>query len=89
VEKTLKILIKRGFNYNFEESLRLMDVDGRRMAREVVRQAMALPIYGKVYRRACRILRIKRSAELAILAVELPLYLPLADLKGLLGLIPG
>jgi len=29
---------------------------------------------------------IKRSAELAILVIELPLYLPLVKLKGLLGL---
>jgi len=54
-----------------------------------IRQVIALPIYGKVYGRACKSLRVKRSTELAILTIELPLYLPLAGLKGLLGLILG
>ena len=88
-KKTLKNLISRGFVYNFRETLRLMEADRKRLSRKIVKQVTALPIYGEVYKKACEALGIKKSTELAILTIELPLHLPLAKLKGLLGLIPG
>jgi len=87
--KTLKKLISQGFNYNFEEAVRLMDLERQKISRKIVRQVVNLPLYGEVYRRACEILGVKKSAELAILVIELPLHLPLVRLRGLLGLIPG
>jgi len=87
--RSLKKFIKDGFDYNFEESLRLMDADRKRISEEIIRQVASLPIYGEVYRRACEILGVKKSTELAILVIKLPLYLPMVRLKGLLGLIPG
>ena len=88
-KKTLKRLIKSGFDYNFKESIRLMEADGRRVSGEITKRTVSLPIYGEVYRKACEILGVRRSTELAILTVELPLYLPLVRLKKLLGLIPS
>jgi len=88
-KKTLKMLVKDGFDYNFRESIRLMEADGKRISEKIVRQVTSFPIYGEVYRKACEILGVKRSVELAILVVELPLHLPLVRLKGLLGLIPN
>jgi hypothetical protein len=86
---TLKKLMKDGFNYNFKESIRLMKADGKKTPKDIIGQVTSLPIYGEVYRRTCEILKIKRSAESAILTLELPLHLRLVRLKGLLGLIPG
>jgi hypothetical protein len=77
------------FDYNFKESLRLMNADGKKVSREIVKQVTNLPIYGEVYRKACEILGVNNSAELAILVVELPLHLPLVRLKGLLGFTPN
>jgi len=88
-KSTLKRLIKLGLNYNFEESVRLMEADKRRISEEIVRQVSSPPIYGEVYRRACEILGVKNSVELAILVLELPLHLPLNGLKGLLGFTPS
>jgi len=88
-KKTMKRLIKRGLDYNFEESVRLMEADRMRISREIIRHVTSLPLYGEVYRKACEILGVKWSTELAILTLELPLHLPLVRLKGLLGLIPG
>ena len=88
-EKILKRLAKRGLDYNFREVVRLMNADRQKISEEIIRQVTSLPIHGEVYRRACEILGVKRSAELAILAVRLPLHLPMVRLKGLLGLIPG
>jgi hypothetical protein len=48
----------------------------------------ALPIYREVYREACKAFGVKESAELAILTVNLPLYLSLRKIKGLLGFTP-
>ena len=87
--KTLKKFIKHGLDYNFEESVRLMEADRRRISEEIIRQVSSLPVYGEVYRRACEILGLRKSAELAILVIELPLHLPMVKLKTLLGLIPS
>jgi len=62
-----------------------MEVDRVRISREIIKQVASLPIYGEVYRRACEILGVKESVELAILTLELQLYLPMVRLKGLLG----
>jgi len=88
-KKTLKRPAKRGLDYNFRKVVRLMNADRQKISEEVIRQVTSLPIHGEVYRRACEILGVKRSAKLAILAVRLPLHLPMVRLKGLLGLIPG
>ena len=62
-----------------------MEVDRVRISREIIKQVASLPIYGEVYRRACEILGVKESVELAILTLELPLYLLMVRLKELLG----
>jgi hypothetical protein len=88
-KKTLKKLIKDGFDYNFKESIRLMEADRKKLSREIIRQVVGLPIYGEVYRRACEILGVDNSTELAILTLELPLHWSLQGLRGLLGLNPN
>ena len=50
-KKTLKRLIKRNFNYNFEESLKLIEADGRKISKEIIRRVVTLPIYGEVYKK--------------------------------------
>jgi len=87
-ERVLKKFMKHGFNYNFEEVIRLMEADRKKVSKEIIRQVASLPIYGEVYRKACEILGIGKSTDLAILTLELPLYLPLVKLKKFLGLIP-
>ena len=87
--KTLKKLLKDGFDYNFKEVIRLMEASRWRISKEIIEQVVASPIYGEVYKKACKMLGVRKSTELAILVIELPLYLPLVKLKGLLGLIPG
>jgi len=75
--------------HHFEEVLRLMETDRKRLSKEIIKRVASLPVYGEVYRRACELLGVKNSAELAILTLELPLHLPLCALKGLLGLNPN
>jgi len=87
--KTLKKFIKHGLDYNFEESVRLMEADRMRLSQKIIEQVSSLPIYGEAYRKACEILGVKNSVELAILVLELPLHLPLNGLKGLLGFTPS
>jgi len=87
--RKLTTLIKHGFDYNFKESIRLMNAAGMRISGKITSQIATLPIYGGVYKKTCKILGIKNSAELAILAIELPLHLPLIRLKGMLGLNPS
>jgi hypothetical protein len=87
-KKILKRLVSQGFDDNFKEALRLMDADRRKISEEIIRRVAALPIYGEVYKKALQAFGIKKSAELAVLVIELPLYLPLVRLKGLLGLVP-
>jgi hypothetical protein len=62
--------------------IRLMEADKARISKEIIRQVSSLSIYGEVYRKACEILGIKRSTELAILVMELPLHLPMVKLKN-------
>ncbi|MCL7389975.1 MAG: hypothetical protein LZ173_08635, partial [Thaumarchaeota archaeon] len=82
---TLRKLLSQGFDYNFRESIRLMENDSRRIFREIIRELAN----NNVYREACKLLRLKDSVELAILTVELPLHLPMTRLKGLLGFTPN
>ena len=88
-KKRLKMLVKDGYDYNFKEVIRLMETDRTRISREIIGQVASLPVYGEIYRKACEILGLKRSAELAILAIGLPPHLPMVRLKTLLGLVPG
>jgi hypothetical protein len=82
---TLKSLLSQGFDYDFRESIRLMENDSRRISREIIREVAD----NDVYREVCKLLGIKDSVELAILTVELPLHLPMTRLKGLLGFTPN
>ena len=82
---TLKSLLSQGFDYNFRESIRLMENDCRSISREIIREVAD----NNVYREACRLLGVKDSVEVAILTVELPLYLHMRRLKGLLGFTPN
>jgi hypothetical protein len=82
---TLKKLLSQGFDYNFRESIRLMQSDCGKISREIIREVAD----NDVYREACKLLRLKDSVELAILTVELPLHLPMTRLKGLLGFTPN
>ena len=81
---TLKKLLSQGFDYNFRESIRLMENDCERISREIIRELAD----NDVYREACKLLGVKDSVELAILTIELPLHLPMTRLKGLLGFTP-
>jgi len=81
---TLKKLLSRGFDYNFRESIRLMESDRRRISREIIREMSD----NNVYKEVCRLLGVKNSVELAILTLELPLHLSITRLKGLLGFTP-
>jgi hypothetical protein len=81
---TLKKLLSQGFDYNFRESIRLMENDCERISREIIRELAD----NNVYREACKLLGVKDSVELAILTIELPLHLPMTRLKGLLGFTP-
>jgi len=82
---TLKQWLSQGFDYNFKESIRLMENDNRRISREIIKEAAK----NYVYKEACRMLGVEDSVELAILTVELPLHLPITRLKGLLGFTPN
>jgi hypothetical protein len=82
---TLKELLSQGFDYNFRESIRLMQNDCGRVSREIIKEVAD----NNVYREACRLLGIKDSVELAILTMELPLHLHMRRLKGLLGFTPN
>ena len=81
---TLKKLLSQGFDYNFRESIRLMQSDCGKISREIIRELAD----NDVYREACKLLGVKDSVELAILTIELPLHLPMTRLKGLLGFTP-
>jgi hypothetical protein len=45
-KKILKKLMKDSFDHNFEESLRLMEADRKKISKEIIKQVTALPIYG-------------------------------------------
>jgi hypothetical protein len=82
---TLKSLLSQGFDYDFRESIRLMENDCVRISRRIIREVAN----NDVYEEACRLLGVKDSVELAILTVELPLHLHMRRLKGLLGFTPN
>jgi hypothetical protein len=52
---TLKKLLSQGFDYNFRESIRLMQNDCGKISREIIRELAD----NNVYREACKLLRSK------------------------------
>jgi len=86
-KKTLKILITKGFDYYFRESIRLIEEDLKETAREII-SMVSNSRYGEVYRRVCDTLRVKDSVEVAVLVMELPLHLGVGKLRAYLGLNP-
>ena len=54
--KQLRKLVKDGYDYNFKESIRLMEMDRRKISEEIIRQVDSLPIYGEIWWKACEIL---------------------------------
>jgi hypothetical protein len=83
--KVLKKLLSQGFDYNFRESIRLMQSECGRISGEIVRSVAD----NSIYREACKLLGLKDSVEVAILTVELSLHLPLKTLKNVVGLTPN
>jgi cell fate (sporulation/competence/biofilm development) regulator YmcA (YheA/YmcA/DUF963 family) len=86
-KKTLKILITKGFDYYFRESIRLIEEDLKETAREII-SMVSISRYVEVYRRACEALRVKDSIEVAVLVMELPLHLGVGKLRAYLGFNP-
>jgi len=86
--KMLKQWKSRGFDYNFRESINLMENDRREIGREIMK-IVDNSIYKDIYRMVCNELQMKNSTEIAILTVELPLRLPLNTLKRFVGLTPN
>jgi len=78
--RQLRKLAKDGYDYN---------MDRRKILEEIIRQVDSLPIYGEICGKLARPLGLRKSAELAILAIELPPHLPMVKLKTLLRLVPG
>jgi hypothetical protein len=86
-KKTLKILITKGFDYYFRESIKLIEEDLKETAREII-SMVSISRYVEVYRRACEALRVKDSVEVAVLVMELPLHLGVGKLRAYLGFNP-
>jgi len=86
-KKTLKILISKGFDYYFRESIKLIEEDLKETAKEII-SMVSNSRYGEVYRRVCDTLRVKDSVEVAVLTMELPLHLGVGKLRAYLGLNP-
>jgi hypothetical protein len=86
-KKTLKILITKGFDYYFRESIKFIEEDLKETAREII-SMVSNSRYGEVYRRVCDTLRVKDSVEVAVLVMELPLHLGVGKLRAYLGLNP-
>jgi hypothetical protein len=84
---TLKILISKGFDYYFRESVKLIEKDLKETAKEIISMT-SNSRYGEVYRRVCDALQIKDSVEVAVLVMELPLHLGVGKLRAYLGLNP-
>ena len=55
-KKTLKNLIKDEFDYNFKESIRLVNVDRKKVSKEIIKQVTSLSGYGEVYKKLARFL---------------------------------
>jgi len=72
-KKTLKMLITKGFDYNFKEFIKLLQKDLKRTVKKII-STLSNSRYVEVYRKVCDILRIKDSVEVAILIMELPLH---------------
>ena len=84
--KTLKQWIKNdGYDYELKSAVKLMEKDKE----EILGKIIEMFSDDVIYKEACRALGVKNSVELAVLAVELPLHLPLKNLKGLLGYTPN
>ena len=86
-KKTLKILITKGFDYYFRESIKLIEEDLKETAKEII-YMVSNSRYVEVYRRVCDALQIKDSVEVAVLTMELPLHLGVGKLRAYLGLNP-
>jgi cell fate (sporulation/competence/biofilm development) regulator YmcA (YheA/YmcA/DUF963 family) len=86
-KKTLKILITKGFDYYFRESIKLIEKDLKEAAREII-YMVSNSRYVEVYRRVCDTLRVKDSVDVAVLTMELPLHLGVGKLRAYLGLNP-
>jgi cell fate (sporulation/competence/biofilm development) regulator YmcA (YheA/YmcA/DUF963 family) len=86
-KKTLKILISKGFDYYFGESIKLIEKDLKETAKEII-YMVSNSRYVEVYRRVCDALQIKDSVEVAVLIMELPLHLGVGKLRAYLGLNP-
>jgi len=86
-KKTLKILISKGFDYYFGESIKLIEKDLKETAKEII-YMVSNSRYVEVYRRVCDTLRVKDSVEVAVLTMELPLHLGVGKLRAYLGLNP-
>ena len=84
---TLKILISKGFDYYFRESIKLIEEDLKETAKEII-YMVSNSRYVEVYRRVCDTLRVKDSVEVAVLTMELPLHLGVGKLRAYLGLNP-
>ncbi len=56
--------------------------------KDVAKKIIEMLSNDAIYKEACRMLGVRDSVELAILTMELPLYLPITRLKGLLGSMP-
>ena len=83
--KTLKTWIKNdGYDYELKDSVKLMEKDKKDVTKKIIK----ILSNDAIYREVCRMLGINDSVELAILTVELPLHLPITNLKGLLGYTP-
>ncbi|MCL7390306.1 MAG: hypothetical protein LZ173_10335, partial [Thaumarchaeota archaeon] len=84
---TLKGLITKGFDYYFRESVKLIEEDLKKAAKEII-YIVSNSRYVEVYRRVCDVLRVKDSVEVAVLVMELPLHLGVGKLRAYLGLNP-
>jgi hypothetical protein len=86
-KKTLKILISKGFDYYFRESIKLIEKDLKETTKEII-SMVSNSCYREIYRKACEALRVKDSVEVAVLVMELPLHLGVGKLRAYLGLNP-
>jgi hypothetical protein len=84
--KALKTWIKRDeYDYRLRDSIRLMEKDKEETASKIIKMLSN----DAIYRGACRLLGFNDSVEVAMLAIELPLHLPLKILKKIVGLTPN